>query len=92
MFENLISMTSEQLDTTADALAAGECAAVLADSHGVYILLSPGPDYAASFACGRQRSGKWVPVGLSPLQYSVIGEWSRLNVPAVCKRWRERHG
>jgi hypothetical protein len=93
VFETLHDLDHGQLVTAAEALYANGSFAVLADPSGVYVLVKADPKlpYEVDFYCVQGAWKDAPPAPMSPLAYATIYEWSKRNIPAICKAWRAAH-
>ena len=92
MFETLHPLSDEHLSIGADALQRDRHMAVLVDPSGVHVLLSACPNFEADFAAVINVEGEWKVAELTPEAGAVLVAWGEVNIPALCRRWRERHG
>lgn len=91
MFEKLHDLTPAALAAGADALQEdGRCAAIV-DRSGVFVGFRATTNHEVDFACCTLEGKRWRPAGLTPMQFAVIQEWAKRNVPALCRTWVARH-
>ena len=90
MFETLQKLTDEQITLGARQLQEGNPLSILVGPReDIYVLIKPCPNHEVDFVCVKDLPGGPKPASLTSLQYSVIAEWAKRTIPALCSRWKE---